>query len=66
MASLSDRERQVMDALLKGHTSKTIGWDLGISPRTVDVHRARVLKKMGFKTVLDLVAAVGSVDRHGP
>jgi DNA-binding NarL/FixJ family response regulator len=44
---LSDRERQVLGALANGDSTKEIGRKLGISPRTVEIHRAHVLDKLG-------------------
>ena len=46
LASLSERERQVLDGLIAGHANKTIAHDLGISPRTVEVYRANLMTKM--------------------
>jgi two-component system response regulator DctR len=54
LASLSDRERQVMDLILDGRLNKVIADDLGISMRTVEVHRAHVFEKMGVKTAVEL------------
>jgi two-component system, LuxR family, response regulator FixJ len=53
--SLSKRERQVLEGLLAGHPNKTIAFDLGISPRTVEVHRANVMAKMGAKGLSGLL-----------
>lgn len=53
--SLSPRERQVLDGLLAGHPNKTIAYDLSLSPRTVEVHRANLMTKMGAKSLSDLV-----------
>jgi two-component system response regulator FixJ len=52
---LTAREREVLDGLVAGLPNKTIGYDLGISPRTVEVHRARVMDKMRAKSLSDLV-----------
>lgn len=53
--SLSERERQVLDGLIAGHPNKTIAYDLELSPRTVEVHRANVMIKMGASSLSDLV-----------
>jgi two-component system, LuxR family, response regulator FixJ len=52
---LSPRERQVLDGLLAGLPNKTIAFDLAISPRTVEIHRARVMDKMGARTLSQLI-----------
>lgn len=53
--SLTPRERQVLDGLLAGHANKTMAYDLGLSPRTVEVHRANVMTKMGASSLSELV-----------
>jgi two-component system response regulator FixJ len=55
LESLTPRERTVLDGLIVGHPNKTIAYDLGISPRTVEVHRARIMEKMGARSPSDLV-----------
>ena len=55
MATLSERERQVLDGLVAGHPNKTIAYDLGISPRTVEIHRANLMTKMGAGSLSELV-----------
>ena len=55
VADLTSRQRQVMDLVIAGHPSKNIAADLGISQRTVDNHRAAVMKKTGSKSLPALV-----------
>jgi two-component system, LuxR family, response regulator FixJ len=53
--SLSERERQVFDLVAAGEMNKAVAADLGISERTVEVHRAQVMKKLGVRTLAQLV-----------
>ncbi len=55
LATLSARERQVLEGLVTGNPNKTIAHDLGISPRTVEVYRANLMTKMRAKSLSDLV-----------
>lgn len=57
IAGLTARERQVMELVLAGHPSKRIAHELGISQRTVESHRAAVMKKAGVKSLAALVRA---------
>jgi two-component system, LuxR family, response regulator FixJ len=52
---LSARERDVLGGLLAGLPNKSIAYDLGISPRTVEIHRARVMDKMGARSLSELI-----------
>ena len=63
LASLTPREREVLDGLVAGHPNKTIAYDLGTSPRTIEVHRARVMEKMQARSLADLVRMVLARDR---
>lgn len=56
LATLSDRERAVMELMIRGRLNKQIAGDLGIAMRTVEVHRARVLEKMGVRNGIELAA----------
>jgi two-component system response regulator FixJ len=58
IATLSGREREVMDGLVAGEANKAIAFDLGISARTVEVYRANVMMKMQTKTLSELVRMV--------
>ena len=53
--SLSTRERQVLDGLVAGHANKVIAFNLGISPRTVEIYRANVMTKMQADSLSELV-----------
>ena len=55
IASLSRREREVLDALVAGRPNKMIAFDLGLSVRTVEVHRARMLDRLGVRSLADAV-----------
>ncbi len=54
--SLSPREREVMAGVLSGLTNKQIGTLLGISHRTVEIHRARLMRRLHVTTVAELIA----------
>jgi FixJ family two-component response regulator len=55
IAALPPREREVLDGLLAGGTNKTIARNLGLSPRTVEAHRARIMERLGARSLPDLV-----------
>ncbi len=52
---LTQREHEVMDRLVAGKTNKSIAFELGISQKTVDFHRANILGKVGVNSVVELV-----------
>lgn len=58
IATLSGREREVMEGLVDGKANKVIAYDLGISARTVEVYRANVMTKLGARTLSELVRMV--------
>ncbi len=60
LALLSERERQVLDRLVEGEPNKVIAFNLGISPRTVEIYAAKVMAKMEAATVADLIRMVVS------
>jgi FixJ family two-component response regulator len=56
IGNLSPRERDVLAAVVRGLTNKEIGVELGISHRTVEIHRARLMRKLGVSSLADLLA----------
>jgi FixJ family two-component response regulator len=62
IALLTPREKEVMQRVVRGQANKVIAMDLGVSQRTVELHRARVMKKLKIRSVAELVH---SVDRIG-
>ena len=63
LSSLSPRERQVLDELIRGHYNKNIADHLGITPRTVEFHRANIFEKMGVNSAVELAHKLGRL--HG-
>ena len=51
LQALTPREREVLEGLAQGLPNKTIGYDLGISPRTVEIHRANLMSKLGVRSL---------------
>jgi len=57
-SQLTPRERQVLHLITSGQSNKEAGRELGISPRTIEVHRARVMEKLGARNTADLMRIV--------
>lgn len=53
LAALTSREMDVLKGLVRGHPNKTIGYDLGISPRTVEIHRGNLMSKLNVFSLSD-------------
>jgi two-component system response regulator FixJ len=67
LSRLTERERDVFNGLIMGKTNKGIARDLGISPRTVEIHRARVMEKLEARTLSDVVRLALALGlRHEP
>jgi FixJ family two-component response regulator len=61
IALLTPREAQVMQRVARGQANKVIAMDLGVSQRTVELHRARVMRKLKMRTVAELVHAIDQI-----
>ena len=66
LESLSERERQVLDGLVAGKANKVIAFDLGISPRTIEIYRANVMTKMQAGSLSELVRMALLVGTSAP
>jgi FixJ family two-component response regulator len=62
LSKLSEREKEVFDRVADGHMNKVIAGDLGISERTVEVHRGQVMKKLDVRTLAQLVRVKIAMD----
>ena len=65
LASLSPREREVLDQLILGHYNKNIADHLGITQRTVEFHRANIFEKMGVNSAIELAHKLGQLQSMG-
>ncbi|HEX5338933.1 MAG TPA: response regulator [Gallionella sp.] len=64
LAVLTERETEVMTLVAEGHSSKVIAQKLGISPKTVDIHRANMMRKLNVRTVVEIVQLTLHLDAH--
>jgi two-component system response regulator FixJ len=64
VSTLTPREREIMNQLVRGRSNKDIARDFDISPRTVEIHRGRVMVKMRARNLAELVRMVISVSHH--
>jgi FixJ family two-component response regulator len=62
--SLTPREREILDLMTRGKPNKVMAAELGVSQRTVEIHRARVMEKMGATSLAQLVRMVMDIDTH--
>ena len=63
LGRLTAREREVLELITKGFTSREIAETLGLSPRTVESHRAHIVAKMGTNSVVELARILGDGDK---
>jgi FixJ family two-component response regulator len=66
LESLTPREREVLDLMTQGKQNKVVGQELGVSPRTIEIHRARVMEKMGAHSVAELVRMMLDLQHNSP
>lgn len=59
LATLTPRERDVVFSLVDGSANKIVAYKLGLSPRTVEMHRANAFAKLGLRTVAELIRVIG-------
>ena len=65
LAKLTQREREVMGLVIEGNANKQMAYVLGINQRTVETHRATIMKKLGARTLSDLIhIAIAAAPRH--
>lgn len=66
LASLTPREREVLDHVISGRRNKQIAGDLGTVEKTIKVHRARVMRKLGTRSLAELISVTSLAYRSSP
>lgn len=66
IATLSPRERSVLAELVEGHSNKEIARNLGVSPRTVEVHRANIMRRSGIDNLAGLIRLALTAELNAP
>lgn len=66
IAHLTSREVEVMERVLAGQMNKVIAMDLGVTMRTVEVHRARIFEKMGVRSAVELAGMLAAQNKPDP
>ena len=68
LQALTPREKDVLEGLVRGHPNKTIAYDLDISPRTVEIHRANLMSKLGVASLSEAlrIAFAAGLDENKP
>ena len=64
LETLTAREKEVLQLIVAGKLNKVVAAELGVSPRTIEIHRARVMEKMEAPSLAQLVRMVMEVERH--
>jgi len=64
--SLTPREQDILGRMVKGLSNKVMSYELSLSVRTVELHRARVMEKMGARSIAELVRMILAIERAGP
>ena len=62
LVRLTPREREVMEHLVQGQPNKVVAIELGLSERTVEVHRAKIMAKTGARSLAELIGMLSRVD----
>lgn len=64
LSRLTPRESEVLTGLCSGQSNKQVGWALSISPRTVEMHRAKALRRLGIKSIAEVVTMMNAAKQR--